>query len=168
MRLILLRHGVAEVRRPGLDDADRKLTDAGVLRTRQAVRGLAAYLKHIDAPPDAVLTSPKRRARETAELFCESAGGSFSLCDALGTGALDRVIAVLAERDEQTIALVGHEPQLSMLAERLCGARELSFIELKKAGAVVLRIHSLNSEAPWSTLEALLPPRALRGYAPNP
>jgi phosphohistidine phosphatase SixA len=117
--------------------------------------------------PDAVLSSPKRRAHETAALFCEVAGTTFEPCEPLSEGAFDEVLAELAERDEETIVLVGHEPQLSMLAERLCGAEALSFIALKKAGAVVLRVRSLAPDAPWATLEALLPPRVLRGYAPK-
>ena len=161
MQLILLRHGIAEDRRPDLDDADRKLTPIGIERTREAVQGLARYL----GPIDKVLTSRKRRAKETADLLCEAIDLAPELCEPLAEGTIDQVLHLLATRQEDVLVLVGHEPQLSMLAERLCGAGHLSFIELKKAGAVVLRMHAMNPAAPSAVLEALLPPRVLRGIA---
>ena len=160
MRLILLRHGIAEDRRPDLDDADRKLTPTGIERTREAVQGLARYLGLIDK----VLTSRKRRAKETADLLCKAIDQQPEFCEPLAEGTIDQVLQVLAGREEDVLVLVGHEPQLSMLAERLCGAEHVSFINLKKAGAVVLRVNSLNPQAPSAVLDALLPPKVLRGF----
>lgn len=164
MRLILLRHGIAEDRRPDLDDAERRLTPAGIERTRMAVRGLAAYLGAIDA----ILTSPKRRAQETAELLSEVVGTPVELCEPLSEGTISQVLGGLKGRGEdQTVVMVGHEPQLSMTAERLCGVGAASCIELKKAGAVVLRLGRLNPDTPTAVLEALLPPRVLRTITPG-
>lgn len=155
MRLILLRHGIAEDRRPDLADADRRLTPLGLERTRAAVQGLARLYPAIDA----VLTSPKRRAYETAEILGQTINQPIETCEPLAEGSIDQVLDVLSHRDDSTLVLVGHEPQLSMLAERLCGVEHLSFIELKKAGAVVLRVELIRTSA---QLEALLTPRALR------
>lgn len=162
MKLILLRHGIAEDRRVGLDDADRRLTPIGIERTRQAVRGLAMQYNGIDA----VLTSPKRRALETAELLAEAVGRPVEVCEPLADGTLNQVLGALTQRDDSVPVLVGHEPQLSLLAEWLCSAGEAaSFIELKKAGAIVLRVERLDRGAPSATLEALITPKALRSLA---
>jgi len=66
MRIIFLRHGIAIDREhPDCpDDPDRYLTADGISRTRKAIKGL----KRLGIQPRHVLSSPWRRARETAEL----------------------------------------------------------------------------------------------------
>ena len=155
MRLILFRHGIAEERRAGLDDAERRLTPAGIERTRLAARGLASVYDGIDR----ILTSPKRRALETAELLSEAAGRPIELCEPLAEDTVDEAINVLEGLDDHVPVLVGHEPMLSLLAEELCGANDAPFIELKKAGAVTLQVDNTQARG---YLQALLPPRALR------
>src|SRR5690606_30458577 len=70
MLLVLLRHGIAQDRVEGGVDADRRLTPRGLRRTREAVQGLRA----LGVAPRVVLSSPYRRARETAELAIEALG----------------------------------------------------------------------------------------------
>src|SRR5512142_1255743 len=62
MLLYILRHGTAEPRRPELDDALRALTDKG----RDQCRRAAALLRRLELP-ELVVTSPLKRARQTAE-----------------------------------------------------------------------------------------------------
>ena len=159
MRLILFRHGIAEDRRPGLDDADRRLTPLGVERTRLAARGLAKLHTNIDR----ILTSPKLRALETAELLGEVVGQPVETCEPLSGGSLDEVVGVIEKLPDQTPVLVGHEPMLSMLTEQLCGGDHAYTIGLKKAGAVVIRIDDFQQA--YGVLEALLPPKVLRALS---
>lgn len=159
MRLILFRHGIAEERRPDLDDAARRLTPVGIERTRLAARGLASLFGGIDR----ILTSPKLRALETAKLLGEAAGGPVEVCEPLGEGSLDEVVGVLGGLRDQTPVLVGHEPMLSMLAQELCAGSGGAEIHLKKAGAIVIRIDDFHQA--YGVLEALLPPKALRAAA---
>src|SRR5438093_382543 len=65
MELVFLRHGLAADREEwkGTDE-DRPLTAEGVDRTKEVVRGLRA----LKVRPDAILSSPLLRARETAEI----------------------------------------------------------------------------------------------------
>ena len=63
----LLRHGDAE---QGSPDAERPLTDKG----RRQARSAGAALKELGVQIDACLTSPKKRAVDTAALACEPLG----------------------------------------------------------------------------------------------
>ncbi len=159
MRLILLRHGIAEDPRPDLDDAQRQLTPEGIERTRLAVQGLVVYLGQIDA----ILSSPKSRAYQTAEVLAQLIDTPIEICPPLAEGTVNQVLSVIKSRSEETLVLVGHEPQLSMIAGRLCGIAAASCIELKKAGALVMRLSQSDPDCPSAVLEALLPPKTLRG-----
>ena len=65
----LLRHGDAE-HSEGKSDAERDLTEKGERQSRAAGRAL----KELGVKLDVCLTSPKVRARRTAELACEALG----------------------------------------------------------------------------------------------
>ena len=159
MRLIFFRHGIAEERRPDLDDAERRLTPLGIERTRLAAHGLANLFGGIDR----ILTSPKLRALETAELLGEAVGRPIEVCEPLSEGSLDEVVGVIESLNDQTPVLVGHEPMLSMLAEQICGGDNAPTIELKKAGAIAIRIENFHQA--FGVLEALLAPKALRALS---
>ena len=62
MHLYLVRHATAEDRIDGFDRPDRALTDDGHREAALAARALAV----MGIEPDAVVTSPYRRAFETA------------------------------------------------------------------------------------------------------
>ena len=119
--LWLLRHGDAA---DGSPDAERPLTGKGEEQARAAGRALAALGVELDA----CLTSPKRRAADTAKLVCEAfgvepqhepklAGGPFD-AEALAAGLGDNVL------------LVGHDPDFSMAVHALTGAQ----VRMKKGG----------------------------------
>jgi phosphohistidine phosphatase len=132
-QLWLLRHGDAEPHgvRP---DAERKLTDRGEAQSRVAGAALAAL--HVSF--DAVLTSPRVRARDTARLAAGPLGLEPIEHEPL-SGGFDRedAMAVLAEYDEDaTLLLVGHEPDLSQVVHDFSGGR----VDVKKGGVVALRV----------------------------
>src|SRR5512134_3838920 len=72
MRLLLMRHGIAEVAGPdtGYRDEPRALTDEGRVRVERAAQGLRAL--GVDA--SLVLTSPLVRCRQTAEIVADALG----------------------------------------------------------------------------------------------
>jgi phosphohistidine phosphatase len=163
MRLVLVRHAVAaEAPPPGGSDDDRALTEKGRRRFRAAARGLVRLL----GPIDRVLTSPLPRAAETARILAAAADLPVppEPCAALGPGggpgAL--VAALRGASPAATIAVVGHEPDLSTLASFLLapgGARvELS---VKKGGATVIDVEALPPPS-GGLLLLHLSPRALR------
>ncbi len=157
MELGLLRHAhagdPATWDRP--DDL-RPLTNKG----RQQAERLGRFLAAAGFAPDAVLTSPRVRARETAELVADSLGVPVRIDPRLG-GFLDlaTVEAILedAGRPARPV-LVGHDPDFSDLLVSLTGSPGLRM----RKGAFAL----LDVERPLTPASAelrwLVPPDLLR------
>jgi phosphohistidine phosphatase len=128
----LLRHGDAESG-DGKPDAERELTDKGRKQSRNA--GLA--LKALGISLDACLTSPKLRAKQTAELACEPLGVEIELEERLAGGDFDP-LKLAAGRGE--VMLVGHEPDFSGAVALVTGSR----IKFKKGGVAAIDDHLLH------------------------
>jgi phosphohistidine phosphatase len=165
MRLLVFRHGIAEDTAADGTDAARVLTADGVARTRKAARALARLCD----PPDVILTSPKARARQTADAAAEAFGSPIEVLDELADGPPEPALRALARRSEGTVMIVGHEPMLSELVERLCtGGRSRGFIDLRKAGCACLDVElDPGGEAAEATLLWLATAKMLRAAAPG-
>jgi phosphohistidine phosphatase len=111
--LWLLRHAEAQ---DGARDDERPLTERGVRQAKAA--GLA--LRQLGARLDACFTSPKVRARQTAELACEALGVAVTPIPALAGAPFD-VQELTAGLDD--VLLVGHDPSFSMTLHDLTGAQ---------------------------------------------
>jgi len=156
MQLFVIRHAVAEDAEPGREDAGRALTGAGKAKLRQAVRGLRA----LDVRFERILTSPWKRAAQTAELLAPIATGAPIATDLLAQPPRPELLALLAERNE-TIAVVGHEPWLGELAAWLAfgDTRYGDALVLKKCGVLWLE----GTAVPGGMqLRASVPPKLLR------
>jgi phosphohistidine phosphatase len=117
MRLFLVRHAEAA---PGEPDELRPLTPAGHAVARDLGERLAS--EH----PDAVVSSPLLRARETAEQIARAAGLTPEADERLAPGATaDDLQAAVAGRGE-TVVAVGHQPDCSAIVLALTG-RERDF-----------------------------------------
>jgi phosphohistidine phosphatase len=155
-QLWLLRHAEAEPH-GSREDSERRLTDRGEEEARLA--GLA--LARMGVEFDAILFSPKVRARRTAEIAADALpdeqrallrvhaplAGGFSARDALDA---------MTEVGSGRLLLVGHEPDLSLVAGELTGGR----IEIKKGGLAVLRLTESHPPA-GAELAILLRPREI-------
>jgi len=165
MELFLVRHAIAlplpEGAEEGADDA-RPLTPKGIRRFRKVVKGLAA----LGVGLDLILTSPKRRALETAELLSDLLSGETRVTPHLAEPPGEALLAEISL--EGRVALVGHEPYLSaLLAQLLFGdllggsvrdALEGRFL-LKKGGVAWLE----GTPSPGGmVLKALFPPKVFR------
>jgi phosphohistidine phosphatase len=162
MDLYLVRHAIAEDRDPlrWPDDADRPLSAKGVERFEQEARALATLAPTVDI----VLASPYARAWATAEILTKEAGWPPAVrSDALRSErtAEESLAAIEAARGADSIAAVGHEPNLSELASLyLLGTIDLP-IEFKKGAVLALTFEG--AVAPGGAyLRWLLPPKALR------
>ena len=113
-KLILMRHGHAEELR---DDFARRLTEAG----RGAARRSGQALAVAGFSPERILTSPARRAHETAELVAEACGGALQAEPTLYlTEEGPHLNALRGLPDTfRRVLLVGHNPTLSALARKL-------------------------------------------------
>ncbi len=162
MRLLIIRHAVAVARgTPDIPDDERALTPTGEKRFRQAARGLAGIVRR----PDAILTSPLPRALRTAEIAAKAWGKIKPRTEpALATGDIDQVLAILAAcPTEATVAVVGHEPDVSALLARLLGSSESHRLSFRKGGAALVDVPG--SPAHGGRLVWYLGPRILRGLS---
>ncbi|HEX5558804.1 MAG TPA: phosphohistidine phosphatase SixA [Gaiellales bacterium] len=165
MRLLVFRHGIAEDTAADGTDAARVLTAEGVTRTRKAARALARLC---DAP-DVILTSPKARARQTADAAAAAFGSTVEVLDELADGPPEPALCALARRAEETVMIVGHEPMLSALVEQVCtGSRTRGFVDLRKAGCACLDVtFRPGGEVMEATLLWLATAKMLRAAAPG-
>jgi len=141
MILTIVRHGIA-IGRQAPDcpaEAERFLTAEGVSRTRQAMEGL----KTMEVSPDAILSSPYVRAKQTAEIAALALGfdpGRIGVTDALLPGASPReIVEALAAGAGGSVLCCGHAPHVDHLVAFAVGAEE-PFTLMKKAGAAALEI----------------------------
>lgn len=123
MRLFLVRHAEAV---PGEPDDLRPLTPAG----RETARLLGERLRH--ERPEAVLSSPLLRARETAEPIARAAGVAAEPDERLAPGATAETVRAAVEGRGATVVAVGHQPDCGEIVLELTG-QEVAFAP----GAVV-------------------------------
>lgn len=120
MRLYLVRHAEAG---PGEPDDLRRLTPSG----RATARALGERLASAAAPPDAILTSPLLRARETGDEIARATGVTSEPDERLAPGAEpEDVLAAVAGRGP-TVVVVGHQPDCGRIAAALSGTAPPAF-----------------------------------------
>jgi phosphohistidine phosphatase len=159
MRLLIVRHAIAVPRgTPGIADQKRPLTEEGEQKFREAARGIARLLDR----PDALLTSPWLRAKQTAAILARAWRGLEPTEAAAFAGRPFAEQAALLERypRKAMVAIVGHEPYLSSLLARLLGSRRAERLEMKKGGVALVEVPGALSEG--GSLLLFLPPRLLR------
>jgi phosphohistidine phosphatase len=137
------------------------LTDKGIARTRAAAKGM----RQLGLEPDAILTSPYLRARQTADIVHDVL---------VPEVPMKRVSSMVPDGDpvemlEAIVAMgfkapmcVGHAPSLDDLAGYLVGC-EGPVLKLKKAGLCSIEVE--RPVAGGGRLRAYLPPSLLRGLA---
>jgi phosphohistidine phosphatase len=148
-QLWLLRHGEAEPHgaRP---DGERMLTPRGEDQSRVAGRALV----NLELIFEAVYTSPKVRARDTALLAAEALGDEPIVTPVLAEdfSVADARDLLLGVEPDGRILVVGHNPDFAQVVYDLTGAR----VDFKKGGVAGIRIDGLRGE-----LITLLRPREL-------
>jgi phosphohistidine phosphatase len=122
MLLHLLRHGDAGDPEAWTGpDAVRPLSDKG----RKQSKRLGDHLASIAFTADAIITSPKIRAEQTAEIVADRIRAKVTVDDRLaGPFELDTVEAILTDvGDPERAVLVGHDPDFSETLSTLAGPR---------------------------------------------
>jgi phosphohistidine phosphatase len=157
MLLDLLRH--ADAGDPEAwdgPDAERPLSDKG----RKQARRLGDHLAAIGFRAESIITSPKVRAAETAELVAERIDGTVTTDDRLaGSLDIDVVEAILGDAgDPDEAMLVGHDPDFSELLSVLCAA---DGVTMRKGALARVEIER-PLRAGGGTLRWLLPPDVLK------
>lgn len=152
LEIYLLRHAHAgDAATWSGPDSERPLSAKG----RRQAQNLGQFLADRGFATDAILSSPKVRARQTAELVADALGVGVSLDDRLA-GALDLDILgdLLDGAGGTSVVFVGHDPDFTELAMELTGA---AYLPLKK-GALARIDTSLPLQPGTGILRWLLPP----------
>jgi phosphohistidine phosphatase SixA len=126
----LVRHAEAA---PGDPDELRALTPEG----RRAARDVGERLAAEGVRPDALLSSPLLRARETADEIGRAVGVEPETDDRLGFGATAAGLRDVVEGRGENVVAIGHQPDCGRIAAELGDGVEPPF---PPAGMVVLEI----------------------------
>jgi phosphohistidine phosphatase len=166
MYLYLIRHGIAEdLALQNLDliasDEARSLTQIG----RKKMAQVADRIYKSELKFNLIMTSPLVRARQTADILIDTRLSNrleISL-DLAPTGNLQSWLTNWESRSPNksftTIALVGHEPNLSEWSELLIFGKIYHRLILKKGGMIGLKFPTDKIEIGTAQLYCLIPPK---------
>ncbi len=153
MQIYLLRHGIAEDAGPGVPDANRALTSEGKEKLRRV-------LKRAAIEPSLILSSPYKRAVETAEIAADVLGytGKVVRSEALVPNGSPYAVwdELRARREEAAVLLAGHEPLMSSIVAFLLESPALQ-VDMKKAALVRIDCDRLGPK-PGGVLKWMLTP----------
>lgn len=139
MLLYLLRHADADTV-ADQDDA-RCLSEKGLSQARKVARFCEAH----DFQPALILSSPVRRAHETALIVSAHLRTELTVEHWLACG-MDPVHAaheLRGHRAQKSVMLVGHEPDFNRLAGHLLGIAGEDRIAIRKATLALLELETL-------------------------
>jgi phosphohistidine phosphatase len=153
MEVYLLRHGIAENGGPGQPDSERALTGEGKDKLRRV-------LKQADIEPSLILSSPYKRAVETAETAADVLGYNGKVVQTRAllpeSSPQDAWDEVRARKNERAVLLAGHEPMMSALVAFLLNTPALQ-VDMKKAALVRIDFDRVGTE-PRGVLKWMLTP----------
>ena len=153
MRLYLLRHAdAAEIR---TSDAARELTPKGIGQAKT----VAQFCARKQVRPVLILTSPYRRTVQTAEIVAEAlhleGGPQAEEFLASGMEPETALSELQAFGWAQSLLVVGHQPDLGLLASSLLGLPDAGGLPVSKAMLICLQVERL---APYAArLEFAVP-----------
>ena len=151
MLLYLLRHADADT--PAPSDGARQLSEKGIDQAKKVARFCEAH----DMQVSIILTSPLRRALETAKPVAAALRAEMTIAPWLSSGmhphtALEELRAY---RAQNSVMLVGHEPDFSQLAAFLLGLPTNNAIHVRKGSLTVLELDVFRGGA--ATLQFSIP-----------
>jgi len=136
MKLYFVRHSIAEDGND-IQDFDRKLTKEGSDQMRIAAKGMAA----LKIAPVRIYSSPRVRARQTADIVAETLGLKVEVREEVNFDfnilAIETLIADLS--DSEDVMFVGHEPSFSETVGTLIGGGK---VVMKKGGLSRVDVYS--------------------------
>ena len=143
MQVYLLRHGISEEGRAGMSDADRALTADGRRKLHQVLENAV----HADVKPTLILSSPLKRAVQTAEIAKEVLKYKNEIVRTKvllpGSSAEQVWDEIRVHKDESSLVLVGHNPLFDTLPGYLLGYPEMQ-VDFKKGGLLRLDLEGFS------------------------
>jgi phosphohistidine phosphatase len=140
MLLYVIRHAYAyehgDPRWP--DDTKRPLAPEGAERFRRGMKALAKR----GFEPRVIATSPHVRCRQTADILAEEVGAKPPVeLPALAPGSdLDELIVWTSRQRAESIAWVGHSPDVEFLLSSLISEGDAN-VRFAKGAVAAIRIH---------------------------
>ncbi|HEY2028375.1 MAG TPA: phosphohistidine phosphatase SixA [Myxococcales bacterium] len=147
IRIYLVRHGIAvdHADKADLPDDSRPLTEKG----RRRFRRLARTFARLGEPIDRIFTSPLPRAVQTAEILASALRqGDVGILESLRPSAPpEALLQEVAKKAKgaQSVALVGHNPQMTLLVELLGDVPRGATIDFKKGSIVRIDVSELTA-----------------------
>lgn len=140
--LYILRHAKSSWDNPNLADFDRSLNERGL----ESAPLIGAIIGKNKFQPDLILSSPARRAKQTAELVKEAGkiDAEIQFDERIYEASPQRLLQVISEikTDSESAMLVGHNPGLEGLIRFLTGANQT----MPTAALAVVDLHVQNWE----------------------
>lgn len=160
MILYVLRHAIAQERRPGRPDATRALTDEG----REKLARVLKQARRSGVKPTVILSSPLVRAVQTAQLAAEALDYHSDIVEtpalAPKASAAATWEALRQYQGQPEILISGHEPHLSGFIAFALAAPGLK-LELKKSALACIHLDR-RARTPHGILEWILTPKTVR------
>jgi phosphohistidine phosphatase len=159
MKLLIVRHAIAEDReefaRTGKDDDLRPITDEGRKKMKQGARGLKTLVPEIDL----LATSPLTRAAQTAAVLDSVYGGlrEVEISELAPEASPIEFLSWLRKQGGENVAVVGHEPSISLIVSWLLTGTEKRLLSFRKGGACMLEVPGEVGAGTASLLWALTP-----------
>jgi phosphohistidine phosphatase len=135
MLLFFLRHGDASSD-PRYDDIKRPLTDLGI---RQATQ-VGTFLHRMDSTIELVLSSPLKRAQETASCVLSTMKKQQIITSEFLLNGSDprQLFEQLHTLSPESVLLVGHEPHVSETISLLISGNRKVEIEIRKCSLALV------------------------------
>jgi phosphohistidine phosphatase len=159
MHLYLIRHAQAQEPHQALLDADRKLTVKGL----EQAKSLKKSLELLEVGFDCLISSPWRRARQTASALA-GVSDKLEVSELLAASPNQALLRLIAEKSEHltSLALVGHQPWMGLLTSQLLlgDSSHAAVFEYKKCS-----LYALEYTHSQSYLRFVLPPGVVRRFS---
>jgi phosphohistidine phosphatase len=158
MEIYLMQHGDAYSED---QDPERSLTPNG----EEQIRSSGKALKKLGVDVDLIVSSPKKRARQTAEIVAGELGYSEERIEVTETleplAPSDDLIAYLRRfGDRRKMLLAGHLPSLGKIASGLVSEKGDVSVHFEMGGVCRIDVEALPTHA--GDLRWVLPPAHLR------
>ena len=158
MEIYLMQHGEAYAE---AQDPERSLTPGG----EDQIRASGKALKKLGVDVDLIVSSPKRRARQTAEIMAGELGYSgeeIAVTETLEplAPAEDAIAYLNGFGDKEKVLLAGHLPSLGIIASRLVSEETHVSIHFEMGGICRVDVEVLPTHE--GDLRWIVPPAQLK------
>jgi phosphohistidine phosphatase len=152
MKILIIRHAIAEKREDwndiGRPDELRPLTKKGIIRFTQACEGLRKLIPQIDT----IYSSELTRAIETTQILEKYyPTANIEITQGLNPDSPPNLAAALLSHHGpvETIAFVGHQPDLGFLLGQILNESPVPYYRFKKGGVACIETYQGMAQLQW-------------------